>query len=178
MAARKIELRKLYDETAEMYDRRYAGIQRAKYSIVLENLPEKAGRILDLGCGTGLLLEDLGKRGGLVVGIDASEKMLGAANVRNAKAELVLADADHLPFKDASFDCVVSVTLLQNIPEPSTCVAEAARVLKKGGLAVFTTLKRKHSLDKVKLWMESAGLKVARLEEIPESEDILCVAQA
>jgi len=176
MAARKIELRRLYDETAEIYDRRYAEIQKAKYRLVLENLPENVGRILDLGCGTGLLLDDLSKRGDLVVGIDASEKMLGAAKARRAKAELVLADADHLPFKDASFDCVVSVTLLQNIPEPAVCVGEAARVLKKGGLAVFTTLKRKNSLDEVKKWMESAGLKVARLEEIPESEDILCVA--
>ena len=177
MAARKIELRKLYDKTAGVYDRRYADIQRAKYNLVLKNLPEKVERILDLGCGTGLLLEDLSERGDLVVGIDASEKMLEAANARSTDAELVLADADYLPFKDASFDCVVSVTLLQNIPEPSACVVEATRVLKKGGLAVFTTLKRKHSLDEVKLWMESAGLKVARLEEIPESEDILCVAR-
>jgi len=177
MAARKIELRKLYDETAGIYDRRYAEIQKEKYRLVLKNLPEKVGRILDLGCGTGLLLDDLSKRADIVVGIDASEKMLGAAKARKARAELVLADADHLPFKDASFDCVVSVTLLQNIPEPGTCVDGAARVLKKGGLAVFTTLKRKHSLDDVKGWVESAGMRVAELGEIPESEDVFCVAE-
>ena len=58
MAARKRELCRRYDSTADIYDRRYEEIQRRKYEAVAPHSPE-AGRILDVGCGTGLFLPRL-----------------------------------------------------------------------------------------------------------------------
>jgi ubiquinone/menaquinone biosynthesis C-methylase UbiE len=118
MAERKLELRRRYDSTAGIYDERYTRIQREKYEVVKKYLPKNAARILDLGCGTGMFLEELTKRSKLVVGVDSSVEMLSIARKRVGVTSLVCADADHLPFLDRSFDVVVSVTLLQNVPEP------------------------------------------------------------
>jgi len=176
MSARKLELRRRYDLTAGIYDRRYTCIQREKYEVVKKYLPKRVARILDLGCGTGMFFEELAGRGKLVVGVDSSAKMLNIAQKRACGASLVCADADHLPFKDRSFDVVVSVTLLQNVPEPSVTMKEIARVLKRGGAAIVTSLKHKHSPEKLANWASSAGLKPIIAEEIPNSEDVICVS--
>ncbi|MEW6592432.1 MAG: class I SAM-dependent methyltransferase [Candidatus Hadarchaeota archaeon] len=172
---RKLELRRLYDETAGIYDRRYAEIQREKYETLLRHLPEKLGRALDLGCGTGLLIGALRKRAELVIGVDSSEKMLLAAKARGC--DVVLADADRLPFRDGTFDCVASVTLLQNMPEPARTVEEVARVLRPGGIAALTSLGRMQSADDIRGWVARVGLKVEACGEIHNSEDVFCVAR-
>lgn len=177
MAARKLELRRRYDKTAGIYDRRYEEIQRAKYRVVLKNLPPRPKRVLDLGCGTGMFLGELSKASDFVVGVDASMKMLRVANVRRGKAALVLADADQLPFADESFDVVVSVTLLQNMPDPATTVKEVARVLKKNGTAILTVMKRKHSREELEGWVRRAGMNPVSSGEIEGSEDVFCAAR-
>lgn len=176
MSARKRELRCRYDLTAYMYDRRYMKIQREKYEAVLANI-HRAGRILDLGCGTGMLLMSLEKRAKFAVGVDMSAEMLGAAKKRATKTGLVLADADHLPFADESFDVVVSVTLLQNMPDPERTVRELVRVLQPGGKAIITSLKRKHSPEQLTTWAIAANLKPLKIGEMSSGEDIICVAR-
>jgi len=176
MAERKLDIRRRYDSTAKIYDERYTRIQREKYEVVKKYLPKHIARILDLGCGTGMFLGELARWGKLVVGIDSSAKMLGIARKRAGGVSLVCADADHLPFKDRSFDVVVSVTLLQNVPEPVTTMKEITRVLKPKGVAIVTSLKRKHSPEKLADWASSAGLKPIIAEEISDSEDVICVA--
>jgi ubiquinone/menaquinone biosynthesis C-methylase UbiE len=176
MRGRKLELQRLYDETASFYDGRYTEIQRVKHEAVLKHLPRRVGRVLDLGCGTGLLLGELRRRGRFVIGVDSSGKMLSIARTRGGPP-LVRADADHLPFRDRTFDCVVSVTLLQNMPEPARTVVEATRVLKKSGIGIFTSLKRKHSVEELVGWVERAGLRVEESGEIEGSEDVYCVGR-
>ncbi len=133
--------------------------------------------MLDLGCGTGMFLEELSKRSELVVGVDASVEMLKLAKRRAKGATLVLADVDSLPFADCSFDVVVSITLLQNMPDPAATMREAARVLKRGGTAVMTSLKRIHHPDQLSMWASAAGLKPVLVGEIECSEDVICVAR-
>jgi len=176
MSARKLELRRRYDETADFYDMRYTSIQWEKYEAVKKYLPKRAAHILDLGCGTGMFLEELAQRGEIVIGVDSSAEMLGIARKRVGGASLVRADADHLPFEDRSFDVVVSVTLLQNVPEPAATMKEIARVLKPGGVAIMTSLKRKHGPEQLADWANSAGLKPIIAEELFDSEDVICVA--
>lgn len=176
MSARKRELKRRYDLTAYMYDRRYREIQREKYEIVLTNVT-RVDRILDLGCGTGMLLGPLGERARLVVGVDMSAKMLRVAKKRATGASLVLADADHLPFADSSFDIVVSVTLLQNMPNPGKTVRELARVLRSNGKAIITSLKHKHSPEQLTAWATAANLEPLKVGEISGSEDVVCVAR-
>jgi ubiquinone/menaquinone biosynthesis C-methylase UbiE len=176
MEERKLELRRRYDETVGVYDRRYEEIQRTKYQSLAENLPKKAERILDIGCGTGMFLGELSWRAEFVAGVDTSLEMLRVANVRRGKAALVLADADKLPFADGSFDAVVSITLLQNMPDPAATVREAARVLKPKCIAIMTTLKRKHSLGVLKGWIRAAGLEPLNSGEVGR-EDVFCIAR-
>lgn len=177
MKSKKLELRGLYDETAGFYDHRYTEIQRQKYSAVIKHLPSRFGRALDVGCGTGLFLDELRRRARFVVGVDISEKMLNVAQGRGSGAGLLLADAESLPFKDQTFDCVISVTLLQNVPSPENAVAEFMRILKNHGLVVYTSLKRKHSAEQMCGWAVGSGLKVEECVEIEDSEDIMCVTR-
>ena len=123
-----------------------------------------------------MFLEELTGRGEIVIGVDSSVEMLSIARKRTAGASLVCADADHLPFKDRNFDVVVSITLLQNVPEPVATMKEMARVLKPEGVAIMTSLKRKHSPEKLADWAGSTGLKPIIAEEISDSEDVICVA--
>jgi len=176
MSTRKRELKRRYDLTAYMYDRRYRKIQQEKYKTVLANITH-VDRILDLGCGTGMLLSPLERRAKLVVGVDMSAEMLRTAKKRAGRALLILADADHLPFADGSFDMVVSVTLLQNMPDPGKTVRELARVLRSDGKAIITSLKHKHSPKQLKAWAAAADLEPLRVWEISSSEDVICVAR-
>jgi len=99
------------------------------------------GRILDNGCGTGILLERAGEKS-FMVGIDISFNML-----KHAKREtdmLVLGDSQLLPFQNGSFELVIGRSLLHHLPDPLKGVEEMARVLKTNGEMVV--LDTKHSL--------------------------------
>jgi ubiquinone/menaquinone biosynthesis C-methylase UbiE len=121
-----------------IYDsRRYAMINRWDRSH-LERINRLAGigagdRVLEVGCGQGHLTRALAQRGADIVGIDANPK---AAEV--AGTDLVRhMDAESLDFEDETFDFVVSVHAIEHIPGLSNALAEMARVLKKGGEAIF-----------------------------------------
>ncbi len=176
MAAKKHEIRRRYNHTAYLYNRRYREIQKRKYEVISPFL-EDAKSVLDVGCGTGMFLKLLAERADLVVGVDFSSEMLRAASDGVGRASLIQADADHLPFSDQTFDAVVSVTLLQNMPNPSGTVGEFARVLRRGGVLFVTTLRHKHSPGQLEDWANSANLKPMRVGRIPDSEDILCAAR-
>jgi ArsR family transcriptional regulator len=101
--------------------------------------PGPLGRALDIGTGTGRLLELLAPRitGGL--GIDASRSMLALARVRLAKPEFAhlsvrLADMYALPLHDACFDVVLLQMVLHYAEDPAAAMAEARRVLAPGGV--------------------------------------------
>ncbi|HEX2254615.1 MAG TPA: class I SAM-dependent methyltransferase [Thermoanaerobaculia bacterium] len=132
--------RAVQDAVAGDYERlRYALPAARRYHdwwlermLALADPQRLAGRVLDAGCGTGILLERLGPRG---LGVDLSLGMLLAARRRGgAVAE---GDALALPFADGSFDLVFARALLHHLPRPAAGVAEIARVLRPGGQAVF-----------------------------------------
>ncbi|MEM3402349.1 MAG: methyltransferase domain-containing protein [Candidatus Hadarchaeales archaeon] len=172
---KKREIVRLYDETAEKYDARYAEIQRGKLRYLQRYLPKKISRLLDVGCGTGLLLAELEERAEEAYGVDLSSEMLKVARKRCRKSKLLVADAENLPFEDGFFDCIVSFTLLQNLPNPPAAVKEMARVLKKGGTAIITSLKHKHSPEDLRRWAMDAGLTVVVYGEMEGMEDSFCV---
>ena len=95
------------------------------------------GVALDVGSGPGNVTASLARAAGpdgLALGVDISEPMLARA-VRAEAGERVgflRADAQHLPFRDETFDAVVSIAMLHLIPEPSVALAEMARVLRPG----------------------------------------------
>jgi ubiquinone/menaquinone biosynthesis C-methylase UbiE len=106
---------------------------------VLDLLPlDGVGRMLDIGTGTGRLLELLAPRVHAAVGVDASRAMLALARARLARSDLShctvrLADMYRLPLPNASFDLVVLQMVLHHAEDPAAALAEAARVLRPGG---------------------------------------------
>jgi len=111
--------------------RRHAGFVAELGRPVIELLAPLAGeRILDLGCGDGVLTAELAARGVEVVGSDASAALLAAAAAKGL--ETVLADGHALPF-EAEFDAVFSNAALHWMTRPDAVIAGVARALVPGG---------------------------------------------
>lgn len=100
-----------------------------------ELLGEGSGRCLDVGCGTGAHFEAISSTGRIPVGIDLSKDMLRLA--RRRSPHLVRADAARLPFRDGSFDTVVSTHLHTDVDDIAPVLAEVARVLGSEGRFVY-----------------------------------------
>jgi SAM-dependent methyltransferase len=108
-------------------------------------LPERIGRLIDIGTGTGQLLELLAGRVDFALGIDASKAMLALARSRLAKPGLGhctvrLADMYGLPLPDGGFDVAVLQMVLHHAEDPQIAVTEAARLLRPGGLLLVVDL--------------------------------------
>ncbi len=95
--------------------------------------------IVDLGCGSGHLLDDLRARfpQAFLVGIDAVPEGLAKARRRVPGAELILADVTTLPLGDATVDVAVSANLLEHVEDDGRALAELARILRPGGRAAL-----------------------------------------
>ncbi len=131
-------IKKYYDALAESYDRVFESQMRIAERKVIERIKEykKAGSVLDLGCGTGYHFESLSKYG-KVYGLDISPKLIYIAKKKNNL--LVVADAQYLPFKDESFDIVVSIFgALNHVKNIDKTLFEIKRVLKREGVFLFT----------------------------------------
>ena len=99
---------------------------------VLEWLNAQMGEfILDLGCGDGQLTQRVAATGAHVLGVDASADMVAAARERSVEAEQ--ANAELLPFHDATFDAVFSNAVLHWVRDQDAMLAQVHRVLKPGG---------------------------------------------
>jgi ubiquinone/menaquinone biosynthesis C-methylase UbiE len=120
-----------YNKTAEHYDARYRATQFEKYWIMLAGLRLR-GKILDHGCGTGLLTEFLKME---LVGVDSSKDMLKIRGCGD------LADVEELPYEDDEFDFVLSFSVLMNCANSEKAIDEVKRVLNPEGVFVCTFLK-------------------------------------
>ena len=92
--------------------------------------PQPGERVLDLGCGDGVLTEKLATAGCIVVGVDGSPEQIAAAQAKGLDARV--ADGHNLPF-DNEFDAVFSNAALHWMREPDRVIAGVARALKPGG---------------------------------------------
>jgi SAM-dependent methyltransferase len=103
------------------------------------------GACLDVGCGTGpdlAALAEIVGPGGHVVGVERSEALSAAARSRSgaclAPVEVVVGDAQRLPFADAAFDACRADRTLQHLADPAAALAEMVRVARPGGRVVVT----------------------------------------
>ena len=104
-----------------------------------------AKRVVDVGCGGGILSEAMAGRGATVIGLDLSEKALKVAQLHalesgigvEYKLESVEKFAAAYP---AAFDIVTCMELLEHVPDPGQTIAACAALLRPGGLAVFSTI--------------------------------------
>lgn len=112
---------------------------------VLLALPARIERLLDLGTGTGRLLELAAPRCGRALGIDASRDMLALARARLAERGIVhasvrQADLYRVPLADAGFDVVALQMVLHYVDDPAAALAEAARLARPDGIVLVTDL--------------------------------------
>jgi 2-polyprenyl-6-hydroxyphenyl methylase/3-demethylubiquinone-9 3-methyltransferase len=119
-------------------------INRPRVDFYLKELGDLGGRrVLDAGCGGGLVARELAAAEAEVVGVDRSLGSLGVArravggHFRPAQGRL-----ERLPFAGASFDAVVAADVLEHLPDLPAAVTELARVLAPGGSFVFDTVNR------------------------------------
>lgn len=101
-------------------------------------------KILDIGCGAGLLANPLAQDGHEVTGIDLSASSLEIArkNDQTKRVRYIHAKGEELPFSPRTFDAVIAMDLLEHVEKPELIIQEAAKVLKKGGLFFFHTFNR------------------------------------
>jgi len=131
--------RRYYDAFAESYEARRDG--RGRYHDLLDALeielaaPYVEGReVLEVGCGTGLLLRRFAELAKRAVGVDLSPGMLEHARARGL--DVREGSATKLPFPDASFDAAVSFKTLPHVPDLRRALAEMARVVRPGGVLI------------------------------------------
>jgi ubiquinone/menaquinone biosynthesis C-methylase UbiE len=135
-------VQKEYSRLAERYDRRWSFYVNATIQETLNRLEiEPWERILDLGCGTGVLIQHLLQIAPKIqiIGIDTSAEMLEIAKQKLPESvELKVGSADNLPFPSNYFDVVVSTSAFHFFRDPSQVLQEAKRVLKPNGRLVIT----------------------------------------
>jgi SAM-dependent methyltransferase len=130
-----------YDEIADWYEQEFLGDQRASDEIdplgvgraVRDLLGPGGGLCLDIGCGTGVHAATVRGLGWTPVGVDLSAGMLRHARGRLAAAR---ADAGRLPVRDGSLPAAIAVMVHTDMPAYPAVLAEAARVLRPGGILV------------------------------------------
>jgi SAM-dependent methyltransferase len=116
----------------------HGAVRMDTLSLILETFaPIDGRRILDIGCGPGVLAGALAGRGATVTGIDPGEAAIRDARARVPAARFELASAEALPFADASFDGAVMLNALHHVPDPAAALSEAARVVGPGRVVVI-----------------------------------------
>lgn len=115
---------------------------------ILEHCAVEGRKILDLGCGGGILSEALAKLGAEVIGIDLSADLIEIADLHGLesglKVEYKKISAEALAMEQPeSFDCITCMEMLEHVPKPESIVAACSKLVKPGGKVFFSTLNRK-----------------------------------
>ena len=151
--------------------------------------PDLAGRVLEVGCGTGHWLRRLAERGIRVAGVDASSNMLDYARDQAPGAALAHATAEHLPWASAAFERVFCINALHHFEDKAGFLAEARRVLRPGGQLMTIGLDPHTGVDRwyiyeysepvveidkrrypastqIRDWMHAVGFSTVRTSEV------------
>jgi len=150
-----MDFRKFYDKTAGHYDRRHDSPASLRLRKKEKRLIGRfaTGMVLDVGCGTGYHMDHLGLE---IKGIDISDEMLTIA--RKSGFDVRKASAEHLPFKDNSFNSIFCFFAVFNMVNSIQAVKEMARVLKPGG-RVLLSLSSYHDKKSFRISKQRVDLK-------------------
>jgi 2-polyprenyl-6-hydroxyphenyl methylase / 3-demethylubiquinone-9 3-methyltransferase len=142
------------------------GLNPGRFGYMRRILLEELGidlhgkKTLDVGCGGGLLAEELARLGCDVTGIDPSEQSVAVARAHARQEGLAidyrLAAGEHIPLPDGTFDIVYCCDVLEHVQDLRQVIAEISRVLKPGGVFLFDTINRtlRSKLVVIKLFQE------------------------
>ena len=134
-----------WDPKGEMGTLQTINPLRTKF--IMDAVHVRAPKVLDVGCGGGILSEALAKSGAQVTGIDLSQASLEVAR-QHAKGQGLSIDyryesAEEIALKNTGrFDAVTCMEMLEHVPEPEKIIAACSQALKKDGHAFFSTINR------------------------------------
>lgn len=150
-------IRRYYDRNATRLERRKlaSALDREETDSILESLAPAPHSLLDVGCGTGHLLDS--SKADLRVGVDFSLSMLNLAKGRGSECDYILADGRRLPFKEGVFQAVTCQDVIGHFRDPAPLVREVLRVCGASGLVLLTATKSSlfHSLVSLysRIWL-------------------------
>jgi len=155
------DTRAYYDDFSSHYD----DARARGYHALLDDLEADCvrrwlggGRVLEVGCGTGLVMERVRRFAAGVVGMDLSRGMLSRARARGLP--VCRASAFALPFREESFDLVYSFKVLPHVEALDRALAEVARVLDRGGTALlefYNPLSLRGLWKRMRWWRQRVG---------------------
>jgi ubiquinone/menaquinone biosynthesis C-methylase UbiE len=201
--ARADAVNKAREEAAQSYFKEHAGEwDRIRALHVAEKDVEAAmgealgegpfALVVDLGTGTGRMLELFAPRAGRALGFDVSHDMLAYARMKLDRAGLAHAQARHgdlynVPLGDGTADAVILHQVLHFLDDPAAAIAEAARLLQPGGRLLVVDF-APHELEflreqsahrrlgfapgQIKRWLQAAGLKVERQRDLAPGDTV------
>jgi SAM-dependent methyltransferase len=128
-----------HDALATSYHAFFAAVTALATNPLLDAVRLRPGtRLLDIATGPGALAAEAGNRGARPVGIDLSPQMIELARRLYPAIDFRVADVEHLPFADDTFDAVVCAFGIGHFPGPEVAVAESVRTLLPGGRIAFS----------------------------------------
>ena len=180
--------------TVTLYDaQRFASARdqmryRLQWTLLTEMLPAPPASLLEIGCGTGILTDEISGRGYKIIAMDVSSTMLNACRERLAESGrsgcLTQGTGMAIPIAKNSVNASFCINVLSHIPEPIQIVAEMTRVTQPGGSIVFNftnlsspvgkficylvnPLRRLIKRQKMYTWYHSAGRLLAQCSQLP-----------
>lgn len=122
-------------------------INPLRLNYINERCPLVKKRVLDVGCGGGILSEGLAQRGAKVTGIDLAEANLETARQHASESNLTIdylniAVEDLAEEQPASFDAVTCLEMLEHVPDPASIVQACSKLVKPDGHIFFSTINR------------------------------------
>jgi len=150
----------MFDRIAPVYDVMNrvmtAGLDQRWRKLAVREVVWPGDRVLDACCGTGDLAVEAERRGGRVVGLDFSPKMLERARKKSGAVEWIQGDALALPFPDGDFDAATVGFGVRNLADLESGLEELARVLRSGGKLAVLEITRPRGLLKpfFRLWFD------------------------
>ncbi|MHC4945685.1 MAG: class I SAM-dependent methyltransferase [Planctomycetota bacterium] len=167
----------LHETVGQQYKVRYrfpfaAEFQQERNEIILELLEgAEEMEVLDLGCGTGVMIDALAARFGTILGLDASlEMMSGVDRTPRMKLKkpvhLIMGDVESLPFAEGAMDRIVCRSILHHAESVDKALAEVYRVLKPGGRVAIAEPMNDNPLLRLARWIVRHGKSYGKIHTI------------
>ncbi len=146
-----------FDKSAAEYNRVYdegmnlrSFIFSERKRVVFEMFDLSGGRVLDIGCGPAVYTDRLSERGLDIYGVDPSEQMIEIAGKKGIKnAQFSVGSMEKLEYDNNFFDGMLCIGVLEYLTDMERGISEAARVVKKNGIAIFTIPSSSSLLNKI-----------------------------
>lgn len=119
-------------------------INPARLSFIEQYVTLDGKRVLDVGCGGGILSEAMTKRKADVIGLDVAQESIGtaAAHARQENLQIDYVCTPLEEFQASAFEVITCMEMLEHVPEPSVIIEECVRLLKPGGYLFLSTINR------------------------------------